>query len=204
MKFIAAYFFLLSLSLPLYAQAGNPDSLEMFFQKREFFKLRENYLKGNLPAAKRDFYRAFLLNAFNDCSGSVKIIKKISHDSWANLTPASQSALLLVQMDNYVKLYRYGGAAKIGRELVSRYAMALDSSKVADIKNPNNLWKALELVPPQQALIKNDLTVRWKRDVAGLMNIPVTMDKQEEDFVFDTGANISTISESYANKCTCV
>jgi predicted aspartyl protease len=199
-KVITIFSILFYLSLPLYAQDGNPDSLEMFFKKRDFFKLRDQYLKVNMPVATRDFYRAFILNAFNDCRGSVEVIERINNNKWDNLKPGSQIALQLLQIDNYVKMYQYGRAAKVGRELLFQHAATIDSAKVAEIKNSNNLWEALQFVSPQESLIKKDATVRWKRDVAGLMNIPVTVDKLEEDFVFDTGANISTISESYAKK----
>ena len=61
------------------------------------------------------------------------------------------------------------------------------------------LWRALREVPPQQISLQNT-KIPWKRDVAGLMNIPVSLEGQQDDFVFDTGANLSTIAESYAKQ----
>ncbi len=39
-----------------------------------------------------------------------------------------------------------------------------------------------------------------KRDMAGLINIPVSISDTTEQFVFDTGANISVITESNAKR----
>ena len=62
--------------------------------------------------------------------------------------------------------------------------------------------KGLQNVPPQQAIIDNTTRIAGKRDMARLLNIPVQFATVIFLFVFDTGANISVISETYAAKST--
>ena len=69
-----------------------------------------------------------------------------------------------------------------------------------DIKNSLIIWKAAGDLGAQIAEISGDSKINIKKDLAGLINIPVKCNGHTEDFIFDTGANFSVVSESYAKK----
>ncbi|MCL4641086.1 MAG: retropepsin-like domain-containing protein, partial [Olivibacter sp.] len=193
--------FFLSLSNYALAQQTGTSILEKFLQEKDFLKLEASYRqqKDTLSELNSLYYGAFIDNASNRCTQSAKKIESLLKYHKSELTPQTAPPLLNVQMDNFVKLNAYRKAAKVGEQILASYSTFLDSAKVADLKNTIKLWRALENVPPQQ-ITKVESRVKWTRDKIGLMNIPIRIGNQVSDFVFDTGANLSTISLSYAQK----
>ncbi len=59
---------------------------------------------------------------------------------------------------------------------------------------------ALVTTPPQQTTINANTTIHWTRDKIGLLEIPMTTAGQSIDAIFDTRANISSITKTYAAK----
>jgi predicted aspartyl protease len=84
--------------------------------------------------------------------------------------------------------------------LLAKYKTALSPEERADASNSDIIWKGLQNIPPQTTTITADTKIPYRRDLAGLINIPVSFADSSYDFVFDTGANLSVINESYARK----
>ena len=59
---------------------------------------------------------------------------------------------------------------------------------------------ALKDISPQQTIIKDNTTMQWTRDKLGLINIPVKTNGPTYSAIFDTRANISSVSQTYARK----
>ncbi len=156
--------------------------------------------QSKLDSKDKLYFKAYIDNAFNHCTSSQQVIGSLLTSSQFKLTNTEIAGLLKIKMDNDVKLFRYSEAAQTGDKLLSQYSNTLDTADLADIRNSNKIWHALAQVPPQQNDITADTWLTWKRDIAGLMTIPVDANGQPSDFVFDTGANFSTISQSYAKK----
>jgi hypothetical protein len=62
------------------------------------------------------------------------------------------------------------------------------------------MWNAIVTVPQQVTIIPGTTMVIRKKDKIGLVNVPVSHCKDTCQLVFDTGANLSVISESNAKK----
>lgn len=174
--------------------------LRKYLSEKDYFRLRDCYasVKSGIHPKDKLFYKAYIDNAFNRCASSQQDIEHLLNDYKSKLTASKIAGLLKLQMDNEVKLFNYNMAAKTGDRLLSIFNHSLDTAELSDIRNSNKIWHALAHVPQQQTYIESDTWLSWKRDVAGLMTIPVKANGQPSDFVFDTGANFSTISESYA------
>jgi predicted aspartyl protease len=76
----------------------------------------------------------------------------------------------------------------------------LSEEKRADLNNSFGLWKALEKVPVQTLSVNGQTRLQGTRDKAKLLNLPVEVAGTRMDFVFDTGANLSTITSSTATR----
>ncbi|MBK9226240.1 MAG: retropepsin-like domain-containing protein [Ignavibacteria bacterium] len=66
--------------------------------------------------------------------------------------------------------------------------------------NSGLIWKAASNLQPQEVSVRADSRIVVKKDIANLSNIGVILNGSPEQFIFDTGANFSTVSESYASK----
>jgi predicted aspartyl protease len=84
--------------------------------------------------------------------------------------------------------------------LLRKYRHTLSAEDRDDAHNSDIIWKGLQNVAPQTTTIASTTHIAYRRDLAGLINIPVRFADSTFDFVFDTGANLSVITESYARK----
>lgn len=186
-----------------YGQA--PDSgfmeINLLLAKKSFLKANELYKirEKELPSVFQYYIEANLNNAFNRLTESEKMIGKIFQHR-KKLPDSLMVDLLQIKKDNTIKLYHYKEAAAAINTLLKEYAHFLTSKQKDDLKNDLALWSALANVPAQTIAIKDNTTLKIVQDKAGLKNIKVTAAIDSVDFIFDTGANISTISQSVATK----
>ncbi len=174
--------------------------LSELLNEKEFFKLEEqlNSSKDRIDDDQRLYFQAFLDNAFNRNVASVTTIDTLLNDHSSSLTDSSKAALQLLQGDCYFKLFQYAKAAQSDSLILDRYSKSLDSNQVNDIKNDLLIRNALRLIPPQRTSITRNTNIQWTRDELGLIEIPVKQDTTTYSCIFDTRANISSISQTYA------
>ncbi len=178
----------------------HPDSL---LARREYFKL-ERYLtqhSASVPEKSLAYYRAVLANFFNRPTQSAAFVESFRKNYGELLQPRQHVSLLEMQIDNMIKLFRYKEATRYSQILLAEYKEALKPEELADLENTSRIWQALSEEAAQKTGIRADTQIPFTRDLAGLINVKVTSDnKNFHDFVFDTGANLSVVSESYATQ----
>ncbi|MBZ4188934.1 retropepsin-like aspartic protease [Niabella beijingensis] len=185
--------------LPKYIQAE--QNLEQLYHKRDLFKLRSqfNRVKSGLPDDKKLFYQAVIDNVFNRCETSNEMIEQFNK-RFPAATDSVRRALLLLQADNYSKLYQYQQAANCYDSLIHSYPALKDSAIREDLEGSKALWTAIASVPAQQISINYPAIVPFQKDKIGLIEVPMTREQDTCNLIFDTGANISVITESNARK----
>lgn len=188
---------LIAAFLPAFAFAqGN---LEQLYTNRQFFDLRDAVEKGAKPLPPDYlFYRAAVANRFNDPNGSILFLNKFLKLKIGDDQRMQEAYELLA--DNYVKTFQYGKAAATYKFLEQKYKAPVSGDAEAAYSNVGGLWGALEGTPAQTVSVEKDTVIQGKRDKARLLNIPVELSGQKMDFVFDTGANLSTMTVSTAAK----
>ncbi len=108
--------------------------------------------------------------------------------------------LLETRIKNSVNLYDYKDAVYSSEQIIGKFASLLDSNELTEMKNSLVIWKAAENLAVQTIEITGDSKIPVSKDMAGLINVPVNCREMTEDFIFDTGANFSVVSSSYAKK----
>jgi Predicted aspartyl protease len=184
-------------------RATEEPNLDSLLSNRHFFQLQRTLRQAqyaHLPAHRRLYYEAILDNFFHNLAGSNKAITTLLEKHKHQLSKDQITNLLMKKIDNHVKLYQYKQAYATTRLLLSKYRSSLTAEERADARNSAIIWKGLQQVPPQSTVVTADTRIDYRRDVAGLINIPVRFADSTYDFVFDTGANLSVINESYARK----
>jgi hypothetical protein len=146
------------------------------------------------------YFEAFVNNAFNRNWQSIKNINAITGGFPSVTNDSLRANLLLVQGDNYFKTFQYAKAADVDKELIDHYKPVLDSSSYADIKNSFLIRNALRNTDSQHVTRSGDANIHWKKDMIGLIEIPLRKKDSVFDCVFDTRANISSITMTYAKK----
>ena len=181
------------------AEAQQADLADLY-RRKEYFVLERQFEKqrAQLPDRLQLFYQAVLDNTFNRPAASDRQIKNIR--SRFRIGPANSlnKILLNLEADNATKLYDYRRAANTYQLIIDQCKP--DSAERADILNSLALWGAIANVPPQAVVQRRDASLKWRKDKIGLVQVPVHAGKDSCDLVFDTGANLSVITETGAKK----
>lgn len=173
------------------------NRLQALLDAKEYFKLENQYngARGNLSLENRLYFAAFVDNAFNRNEACVAEVDSALREGFPD---SVKSRLLLLQEDSYFKLGQYARAAHNDSMIIA--AKAIDSSMLSEVKNALLIRNALKNTAPQQMSNADSTTVPWTKDGIGLIELPVTTDRQTVSAIFDTRANISSITKSYAEK----
>jgi hypothetical protein len=172
------------------------------YVNKEYFKFRNGYTsaKDNL----NDFERLYL-GAFGDAiSGSAgnsnNRIKNLFSSYSDILSDSMKFELLKSKADNLILLNNYKEAFMTLKELVSSYESLLGKEEFEDYLDTKNMMEILQDSPPMIIVKKDESEISISKDIAGLINMPVNISGNKFDFIFDTGANFSVITESNAKK----
>jgi predicted aspartyl protease len=176
--------------------------LQALLDQNDYFRLKTTLERegARLSVTDRAYFQAFADNAFARNEWSLKAVSALLETKTGTLTEKQRMGLWYLQEDNYYKLGQYKRAVACCDTLLAHYQDLMDTTQRKDLANSRVLWQALADVPPQEVLLSGATSIRWTRDVAGLMNVPVRKDTSSYNFVFDTGAGLSTISERFADR----
>lgn len=201
-KILALCWCLLLINAGTYAGSGQMvlEQICSLIQQKRFARAEELYKQQHkMGQTQRWYVEACLDNVFNRLSDSEHKIDSLLKQKHL-LADSLLFTLYSIRKDNAVKLYRYKEAAATIKHVLASYGRFLTPEKKADWQNDLQLWAALENTPAQTIHIRKNTTLKLRADKAGLKNITVHAGKDSVDGIFDTGANISTLSESAARK----
>ncbi|WP_300601589.1 retropepsin-like aspartic protease [Niabella sp.] len=191
------------LVIPVLCQAQEEHttfkSIDSAIAQKDFFKARMLYDadQRQLSAVHQKFTEAVLFNAFNRPQVSNQRIGQLLKTG-NGLPDSLKLRLYRIREDNYIKLHQYKAARIAVQELLNRYGTFLKQDEKTDLENNLKIWTALEAVPPQRVLVRKSSRMEMKKDKAGLNNLKVTIESDTLSCIFDTGANLSTITRSAA------
>jgi hypothetical protein len=174
--------------------------LVTLLNEREYFRLESslNSYKDQISNEQILYFRSYLNNAFNRNAESIKTIDTIlTHHNPADSMKAD---LLILQSDCFFKTFQYAKDVRICHLLLDHFAQYADSNEISEMKNHLVLCEALKNIPPQETRLADNTTIQWTKDKIGLMEIPVKRQGKIYSGIFDTRANISCITKTFADK----
>lgn len=170
-------------------------------EKNNFFKAKEQFElnKNALSKPYQKYIIAVLDNAFNKLGASEQTIEDLLKKE--NSIPDSlRFKLYETKYDNVLKLYNYKEAKNTILTILSDYKKYLDNEQIDDYENSLKIWTALENAPAQKVDIKKMINIKMEKDIAGLNTLKIFANNDSLNFIFDTGANLSTTSLSVAKQ----
>ncbi len=200
-KLFKSFLIILLLNSLLMAQTNSFDKLYNLYNSKKYFKFIAEFKKekDNLTPEQQNVFNAFYYTLLNKPGESESYISGIVN-SKSSLSYSVKKDLYSISILNNVWLGDYKKAADYSKIVLKNYGTYIKEKEKTDYENSLLIWEAMSGVPKQEVLKKSETKINMKRDMAGLYNIPVTFDDITFDFIFDTGANFSTITESYAKK----
>ena len=185
-----------------HADKNAVNNLKQLLAKKDYFRLAGKLKEydDKLDDQQKLYFGAYVDNAFNRNGDCVKDVDNLFKMYAQQLSDSSKRDLLLLQSDSYFKLYQYAKAVQNDSLALKNYAKVLSKEEVADIQNDILIRNALKNTAPQETIIKSNTTLQWTRDKIGLVEIPVKVNNAVFSGIFDTRANISTVTQTYAKK----
>jgi predicted aspartyl protease len=174
------------------------DSL---LKHKQFFAAKQLLEAGSpLPRLYELRMRTELDNAFNQPASAIRHADTLLREFAPQLSRAERLRLLDIQQTCYARLYNYAGALSTIDQLIEQHGRKMSDKDLADYKNTRTIWQALAAQPPQAVVVKATTLIELKRDTVGLVNLSVSNGADSLGFIFDTGANLSTTTESTAQR----
>lgn len=169
---------------------------------KNFFKLQTELknVQNQLSDDRLLYYKMHCAQAFGNSWQSNKHADMLLDMYSEKLNDTLMVDVLNVKSINYMRAYNYKDAAKMHRRIFDKYQNVLDSAEIEVYKNSYAMFDALSEVKPQQIHKHGDIEIKAGRNKFRHLMIPVKCGGIADEFIFDSGANISTITDSCAKK----
>ena len=198
-------FLVFAISLAACTPKSNPAAEQQLLQmleKKDLFRL-EAQLEGKKSELSKGivlYLEAFLQNAFDQTELSLQTINAIIPKHVKSLNDTLMCDIYGLKYDNLHKQYRYREAAEALKHAMEKYGHTADSVDFAGMQGAYSIVESLKNFPLQKMHNTTDVTIPIWRNPFDHVMLTVTSGGQSEDFVFDTGAMLSVVSESCAQK----
>lgn len=168
--------------------AANSQNAELksLYEAHQWFKLRDAVQAKRTSA----FYRGVVASAFNDVKQAEKNLKSFIKSAPEPEQVSDARALLIY-------IYQRAGHYRQAFSEIER-ALAVEPDD-AGLKNARALFGALSQYPEQTVVERRFSRIRYSMK-GGNMFIPVGVNLKSANYVVDTGANFSLISEAEAKR----
>ena len=178
------------------------NELLTYYKEKNFFKLDKLMLKIKFDEGNPDLllYRATIENVFNKPEESNRLINIILKEYPIYFNDTTVKELYYMRSANAYRLQDYKSAYCDDSIIVNQYRHVCDSSEIETRKDDITIFRSMMDAPKMEINIPGNSNIPIKKDKAGLQNVPVTLQKDSVDFVFDTGAAFSVIMQSVAKK----
>ncbi|HSD15592.1 MAG TPA: retropepsin-like aspartic protease [Flavobacterium sp.] len=177
----------------LFAQSKPEQNLRQLSKQHQFVKM--DSLNNKLKNKNYYFYKGLYANVCNNPK-----LSNIYLDSLKNNPIVNSYEFTKLKNDNYIKLFNYELAYTSSKTLTTKFKKHWTKEDLNDEINAQRIWQTLRNKPVQSIDIFSTITIPTVKDKAGLITTNVSANKTETNFVFDTGAGISCITESLANR----
>ncbi len=206
-RFVFVFFLLFAVDSVLISQSFQTDKrLQGLLDSGEYFRFRveleQNLLseKWSRPTSESLYFLAWNNFLFNEPAASNLNIEVLVNSDKYDCPDSTVAEMLVLHFQNDIRLFHYKTADSVCTVLLSEYTAVLKPAMISEIKNTGAIVKALVAVPAQTIERQGDLEMDYKRDLVNLIRIAVTVNEKTENFIFDTGANFSCVSESQAKE----
>ena len=158
---------------------------------RSYFQLRDRLAEASDTAAPAALYaRAIVEHAMNRPAASNAALARLRRT--ATITDSVRADSWELEISNDLRLADYTAGARATDSLLSG-RFILDSLRAFDVRNTQRIFHALAGVAAQTMIASGPTELRLADG-----RVPMIINDSARDYVFDTGANLSTIMRSEA------
>jgi len=174
---------------------GALDELRALDAARNYFALRDRVAAmPDATAPEVQYFQAVVHHAFNDPARS-NVVAAALLARPSTLPESTVFELQRLELRNHLRLFEYSAAAAKTAAILEAPPVSAKVSDLSELRNLLRIFRALQDVPAQQ--ISSRRATRLRPDGG---RIPITIESTTRQFVFDTGANLSVLMRSEAER----
>lgn len=178
----------------------NAQDIQKLYDNNDFIRLSylelENLEINQLPTPLLRAHTHSAMACYEESNKEIDILLTI--DSIVN-NPELMTKILKLQAINYYSVHKYKQAAKILKKVLDNYSNFL-GDEIEFIQNDYRKYNVLSETKPLQVFVPHNTQVTTKSDKAGLPLVQIRSPKDTISVVFDTGAGMSCLTKSVAEK----
>jgi predicted aspartyl protease len=176
------------------------ESMDVMLRQRHYLELEQalTVRASALPPLSLAYFRGVMANRINHVQESLQLLKPLVATLLAT-SPVRAELALCTLADDYAKSFRYASAASFYAR-ANRVAEQQQKASECGAGREASRWGCLSKAPVQTVTTAGAFTVRGKRDALGLFQVPITSGTYTGSWIVDTGASLSVVSHSVANK----
>lgn len=196
--------FLLALALTHFSGAAQSHSisasdLDGLVQDKRYPELERQLPLAHLNSTERTYFRGIVADRSNHTTEAIasleKVLPKIRRTS-----PKRAAIALRALAGDYFKIGRYGDASDTYSDLLKNFVSEFSRVEKQTITDNRNSFELLRGAAPQTLGGEREFKLQVRRNALGNIEVPIRIGDQTEWWIFDTGANTSTISLSTAKR----
>lgn len=176
------------------------DTLFKLYQHKDFPALGKMLESTHSDNITHKMFEAARLSAFGSLDASDKIMTSLREDMLSTTNDTLLFVATSTLQNNAVLQSDYYSAALAAQKRISTFRQWIPEEDLEAECEAAKIYSLLRDVSRQQIIKKADTYLSLKKDMAGLLNVPVTVRDSTYAFVFDSGAGMSVVSQSYAEK----
>jgi predicted aspartyl protease len=183
------------------AQTGDmKEGMDVLLRQRHYLELEQALaLRASvLPRLSLAYFRGVMANKINHIQESLQLLTPLVPTLLAT-NPIRAELALCTLADDYAKSFRYASAASFYAR-ANRVAEQQQKASECGAGREASRWGCLSKAPAQTVTTAGAFTVHGNRDALGLFRVPITSGTYMGSWVIDTGASLSVVSRSVANK----
>ena len=184
-------------ALPALA-ASKGDALDRMVKQ-----LRYEELDANLPSIpaglEHDYFAGILANREGRASESIHFLESVI-TTLKTQNPLRAAQALETLADDYVKVFRYNEAADTCNDLLEHFPKQLSKAERNSEKDDCATFNLLRNAPAQTTTINGPVAIPTRKSPLGSIDAQLTVNGITAPWLFDTGANFSVVSMSFAQR----
>jgi hypothetical protein len=169
---------------------------------QELKEFRIDDLEARLPTMEPEqgeYFAGVLANRAGRIPESIRLLKSVL-PSIRTSHPDRTAVALQALADDYIKNFQYGDAAQVYDDLLTHFSSQLGPDELKGAKDDVGLARILREAPAQTVTWDGAVRLKTERNPLNSMNVDLTVNGVQGPWLLDTGANLSVVSKSFAER----
>jgi predicted aspartyl protease len=151
------------------------------------------------PGPEHDYFAGVLANRAGRIAESIGLLNGALPNIRVS-RPDRAAVALEALADDYSKSFQYADAARAYDDLLTHYASQLSRIQLQGTKDDSGVVHLLLRAPAQTITWDGSTRLATERNALGTINTELTVNGVGEQWLLDTGANLSVVSRSFAQR----